>query len=358
MSKSMNQTSTNVSRVEMQSFERSRVFGWFAAFGLVALATILGNTLTITAFSRRQVQKKRARFLLVNLAVTDLMVGSITVPLYIYVIGGQFWTIYPAALAVFKTMDSITGLASIFSISVISLERLFSIGWPIRHRNSTIRPYIAAITMTWLYAGVVPTLQTVFQLFSFETYAHVVVLSLSTPLVVTVISYCFLWIKKRRYSARMSCRRVEQEDVKLARTLLVVAIVFFFSWMPFLVLSAKILYSCSINSCFAFSPDVLNFTKLLHYGNSCANPIIYTMRISSFRLALKSMFGAGPRERGNSFLVNVVAPFSTRASPSPLPRECSLSVRIELLHLSDVNSNLFRCRTPSISRQIQPPKRN
>ena len=162
MSKSMNQTSTNVSRVEMQSFERSRVFGWFAAFGLVALATILGNTLTITAFSRRQVQKKRARFLLVNLAVTDLMVGSITVPLYIYVIGGQFWTIYPAALAVFKTMDSITGLASIFSISVISLERLFSIGWPIRHRNSTIRPYIAAITMTWLYAGVVPTLQTVF----------------------------------------------------------------------------------------------------------------------------------------------------------------------------------------------------
>ena len=337
----MNNTGRNDSREDTEVFQRNRVFGWFFAFGVVGIVTVFGNFLTIIAFTRRQVHKKRACILLANLAFTDLMVGCLTVPLYIYVIGSHFWTIYPEILAAFKTLDSITGFASIMSISMISLERLFSIGWPVWHRNSTERPYIFAVLLIWLFASIVPSLQTCFNVFSFQTYAHVVVLSLTTPLVVTAASYSLLWIKKKKYSSRVTgSRAAEHEDMKLARTLLIVTVVFFITWLPFLVLSAKILYSCSYHSCFHTSPHVLHFTKLLHYGNSCANPVIYAMRIASFRMAIKDIFCyRNCYCRNNVIVQNEVAPFScTRALPAPLKKERADVGEIEMLHISEFDS--------------------
>lgn len=294
----MKNISTNISGAEVKIMDH-RVFGWLFAFGLVGFATIFGNIVTIIAFTRGQVQKKAAHILLINLAVTDLTVGSFAVPLYIYVIGSRFWNLHiPKSVVLFQTVDQTTGIASMFSICVLSLERLFAVGWPVRYHNSTgkNRVYVAAVLITWLYASLTATLKTCFNVFSFHAYVYIVVLSLSTPIVVTVISYTLLWVKKRNHSSRVSGRRTEQENMKLARTLLIVTIVFFLTWMPFVVLSTKVFFSC----CFRVSPHLLYFTKFLHYGNSCANPTIYVMRIAGFRAVIKNMFCIRNLHRSNN----------------------------------------------------------
>ena len=55
---------------------------WSLCFGL--LATLIGveNLLNIWIFLEQRL-RKRAHFLLISLAVTDLLVGLLTVPLYI-----------------------------------------------------------------------------------------------------------------------------------------------------------------------------------------------------------------------------------------------------------------------------------
>ena len=55
---------------------------WSLCFGLLATVIVVGNLLTIWIFLKRRL-RKRAYFLLISLAVADLLVGLLTVPLYI-----------------------------------------------------------------------------------------------------------------------------------------------------------------------------------------------------------------------------------------------------------------------------------
>ena len=52
--------------------------------GLLAVLIVVGNSLTIWIFLRQKF-RKRAHFLLISLAAADLLVGLLTVPLYMVV---------------------------------------------------------------------------------------------------------------------------------------------------------------------------------------------------------------------------------------------------------------------------------
>ena len=55
---------------------------WELCFGLVALLIVVGNSLAIWIFLKQKF-RKRAHFLLISLAVADLLVGLLSVPLFI-----------------------------------------------------------------------------------------------------------------------------------------------------------------------------------------------------------------------------------------------------------------------------------
>ena len=54
---------------------------WALSFGVMAAAVVFGNIVTIKIFLNRQL-RKRAHFLLISLAVADLLVGLLSIPLY------------------------------------------------------------------------------------------------------------------------------------------------------------------------------------------------------------------------------------------------------------------------------------
>ena len=121
--------------------------GWSCAFGVVSVAVILSNALTLIVFTSKDFKRKLCYYLPVNLAATDLMVGIVALPLYVSVLNMSDVSLRLA----FFIFDIITGVTSVATIALISLERLCS--WLALEtppsRNKTLSYHI---TFTWLYA--------------------------------------------------------------------------------------------------------------------------------------------------------------------------------------------------------------
>ena len=286
------QNVTNMTSVPPRnSPSKSVTIIWCVLFFLLAAAIVAGNTLTILIFTMRQFQRRAAHLLLINLTSTDLAVGAISIPLYVYLTGYQLWNIDSVIVPpIYELSDVLSGLTSIFSIAVISLERLYAIIWPFKHRLLGHRAYIVAITICWLSAGAVATVLSLYKsrliTLSLIATTHLTVVSKSTPLVITIAAYASLWKMKKKLS--VFAPRTYENDLRLAHTLFIMTLVFFLTWSPFLISSAIFNYSYAFRKTPTFpSPSVLHFIKLLQYGNSLANPIIYALRIPVFRRELK-----------------------------------------------------------------------
>ena len=57
---------------------------WTLTFALTSVVIIIGNLITTVIFLKQKL-RKRPHFLLISLAIADLMVGAFAVPLYIAV---------------------------------------------------------------------------------------------------------------------------------------------------------------------------------------------------------------------------------------------------------------------------------
>ena len=93
-------------------------------FGSTALVITIANLVTIVVFLKQKL-RKRSHFSLISLAIADLMVGALAVPLYVVVAG--FQTNENLLVVFFRCVDIFTGLLSIFTLASISLERMHSV---------------------------------------------------------------------------------------------------------------------------------------------------------------------------------------------------------------------------------------
>ena len=133
---------------------------WGICFGVLTTLIIAGNVLTIWIFFKQR-RQKRSYSLLISLAVADLLVGIFAVPFYIKTVVSQGYTWYVISIGA----DVFTGTTSIYTLAVISLERMYAVGWPLRHRTVNYRVYVCAISIPWIIAAIFTTLA-VLQIFN------------------------------------------------------------------------------------------------------------------------------------------------------------------------------------------------
>ncbi|XP_068723189.1 adenosine receptor A2a-like [Montipora capricornis] len=255
---------------------------WILSFGVVAALAISGNALTIVIFVKK-LKRRRPQFSLVSLAVADLMVGSITVPLFIV----TYWITniqYVFLNVILDWTDMFTGFASIFTLTVIALERLLAIGWPLRHRALSCKAYVVAIATPWILAFTVAWITTIFNYVSGQRIPPLVLLFifLFAPIILTCATYPLLWIKAM--SRRRKTRAIrDARDFKLAKTAALITGAFLVTWLP-LQIFLLIINLCT--SCRELSPVLGMIFKLLQYGNSVVNIFIYSLRNDEYRSAL------------------------------------------------------------------------
>ena len=272
--------------------------------GTFAPGIVVGNLLTIVTFSKKNTASKYAYILLMNLAIADILVGAISIPLFIYFVGSlnRWWGSGPRILdIIYDGNDILSGLASVFCLVCISLERLYAIGWPLNHRMTARRAYYSCVCLVWIISGLVVVLRFIV---SFHTLAYIIVISFSLSLLLIFTAYIKLWCIVKTRKVDLAQRQIEtRRDRKLAKTLLLVTIIFVFSWVPFQLILAIFYYFCS-TSCYPLPYSVFYVTKILHYANSLVNPILYVFRMKEFRASVKEMLHCKKVNLNNAAFVN------------------------------------------------------
>lgn len=252
---------------------------WSLCFGLLAVLIVVGNAITIWIFIKQK-PRKRAHFLLISLAVADLLVGLLTVPLYIVV------NLDTSAWWPFLYADICSSLTSVFTLAVISLERMYAIGWPFRHRTLRLRSYKFAIVTPWILAATVTAIRVLRDISHTRHTGPIIVTAVSptTPLLVICSAYCVIWWKEKKRMDNQN-QQIERET-KLTKTMFLIIGASLLTWLPFQVLNLLIYFQSIRIKPFAI---IMYIIKLLQFSNSLVNVIIYPLRISEFKGALLRM---------------------------------------------------------------------
>ena len=250
---------------------------WRLCFGFLATLIVAGNILIIWMFFKLR-RRKRSSFLLVGLGVADLLVGGLAIPLFI----AAFESASITTRRVFNLVDRFTSTSSIYTLAVISLERMFAIGWPLRHRTANFRVYICAISIPWIIAAIFTVLTDAYLNFIIrDKVIYLLVLFPVTPLLVMCVAYYVIW--KKQKSPVCNHNNVIRE-AKLANTLFLITGASVFTWLPFQILNPLVYLQITAN----FSHLQLTgfIIRVLQYSNSLVNVIIYPLRIPEFKNCL------------------------------------------------------------------------
>ena len=255
---------------------------WSSAFGLLTVLIVTGNFFSIWVFHRQR-SRKRSYFLLISLAVADLMVGLFAIPLFITRRSTRHSHL---RWLVSTSFDAFTGLTSIYTLAVISLERMFAIVCPLRHRTLTSRNYIYAIAMPWIAAAVFVT---VLILYSYEiikhpSYRFLLLLFQTTPLLIMCVAYFSIWIKRKSTKGIRNHRAARES--KLANTLFLVSGASLITWTPYQMIN-NLSYFEGLG--FRISLTIFYLSKILQFSNSLVNVVIYPQRIPEFKTILKNI---------------------------------------------------------------------
>ncbi|XP_073250049.1 octopamine receptor beta-1R-like [Porites lutea] len=154
MNKSSHSTQLRSKGRTSNNMQLAELLVWCSLNGFVAILAVLGNSFVIAAFMRFKKLRTRTNYFVVGLAAADILVGLLSIPFWITTmvpiwLESVSWKRRSLFYRAFIALDVFSGIASILHLLLISLERLYAIGCPVRHRVSSTRSYILAASLSW-----------------------------------------------------------------------------------------------------------------------------------------------------------------------------------------------------------------
>lgn len=272
---------------------------WTTVFVILDIAILVGNALVLHYYFNLRCTRgrPRAHYFFINLAIMDELVALVSVPLYIYFLitflqekltpnNDLFYHIFTAS-------DVITGYGSMFTVVLISIDRFGAVVLPFRHRVITRNMYLYSILTTWLIACTIAGIY----LSTFITNSNYRIIDyvsasffLGAILVVIPTNLIIVF--------RAPKNELRQQHIvyhkKLSRTFKLVVIAFFCTWVPFLCLN----YAHVIMENFRVIPlFVSHLAKVLQYGGSFINCLIYYRNNREFKSSIMRLFSIHKRSK-------------------------------------------------------------
>ena len=275
-------------------------FVFSVVFFLEGVSILLGNIFTIFVFWKHRAELKRTSYLLVNLAVADLLV-AISISIFLgcevqNLAEGHNDLIKRWQFTFFKIWDTLCETTSLLNLLVISLERLYAVRWPFRHRTLSTRTYIYSLVFVWVTGVLVPS----FNFISFAFVEHsrviniIVILIFLVVLILICVVYFLIFLQTTQNIPDGFHQRRIQQNKKLSKTLCVVTFFSLVCWFPSIVMAlandyTKYYTASSLNLSHSLHNLFLLF-KVMQYGNSLVNPIVYSFRMPLFKSEIKECF--------------------------------------------------------------------
>ena len=248
---------------------------------------LIGNIFTIYVFWTHRKRLKRTSALLINLAVTDLLVGltepiaigTMTIPRHFEQESGSIISTQDNISSILPTMFS---CVSLFSLSIISVERAYAVILPLRHRVTSNKWYICSLFIVWS-AGMVVCAAFLLHQAKLLTYLFCQII-VCTMIFVSLIIICgsYLSIRKKLYSRcpviHEHRRNDDEQNIKLSKTLFIVIAASFVCWLP-----GTVLYFMYVAGKWVIPMSVLYSGTLFNIASSFVNPVIYSFRMPIFK---------------------------------------------------------------------------
>ncbi|XP_020903949.1 tachykinin-like peptides receptor 86C [Exaiptasia diaphana] len=265
--------------------------GWSAAFGVEAVVIAVGNGISILALIYMKSPRKLRRWFLLSLSIADMFVGALSLPMYVYLLTVQ--TRLKSMWFVYNTVDIFTGLASVFTLTVISMERLYAVLMPFTHRYTRRIYYMIVIGGLWCLAALISGvfwLTMVYHLLPKELFIYpMTIVSFASVGIISVV-YVTVWIKIKFFVSKRSNAKLlgPGEEKNIFFAIGIVTVVFVCTWLPFNIMNLMANFHHKVISDLPY--DSIYFVKFLHYCNSFINPVVYTLKIPEFRRSIYRLF--------------------------------------------------------------------
>ncbi|XP_042354231.1 neuromedin-U receptor 1-like isoform X2 [Plectropomus leopardus] len=300
---------------------------------IIFMVGIVGNSLTCTVILRHRVMQTPTNYYLLSLAVSDLLVLLLGMPLELY----ELWQNYPFLFGeggcYFKTfLFETVCFASILNVTALSVERYVAVVHPLKVKHMTTRAHVKrVIVMLWLLSmlcavpntslhGIVVLDPWFGRQFPRSTICHVIkptwmynlIILISTvaffllPMLIISILYLLIGLRLRRERmitvvdtrcsfgpeslSRSQEKKLSKRNLQVTKMLCVLVVVFGLCWAPFHV--DRLVWSYINPS----SEQHLQVFGTIHivsgvffYLSSAINPILYNLMSTRFR----EMFSSG-----------------------------------------------------------------
>ena len=256
-------------------------------YALEAIMIIIGNTFTIFVFWNQRSLIKRTYFLLINLAIADLLVGitelTVLAAFKIEVMLKSDALLMNPSVA-FQLLFPST---SVYFLALVSLERAFSVLWPIRHRSINSRVYIFSIVFGWA-VGLCFFALTLIAIHYPEVKEGYVFIASNTGLFISQLIICISYLKIRNRLRASSPgldiygHQLRAHNLRLSKTLFITIASSLVFWIP-----GFVVYSTREFCPQCFPIPVLRFANAMYLANSMVNPFVYSFRMPIFKDALK-----------------------------------------------------------------------
>ncbi|XP_070579882.1 mu-type opioid receptor-like [Ptychodera flava] len=283
-------------------------------FTLIFLTGVPGNLLTIYVIARKGRVKTTTNVYILSLACADL-VFVLCSPFYAVEYLSVDNKLGDIGCRLRDALDVYTMLASIFTLTIMSIDRFVAVVFPIKslgYRSDDVAKCINVVIWIVSFTVALPKI-----IFNHEvTYhlgdgvyrlcrnkmseeaerAHITtIFVLAFPIPFLIITFCYVSMVISLMTSKNDSPLTESDESKqskrrVARMVLGIVIAFFICWLPFWIYQMIRKYSTLVitNS---ISVYIVQFVFIaLTYVNSCLNPLLYTFLSGNFRKNVKKAF--------------------------------------------------------------------
>ncbi|KAM4646440.1 D(2) dopamine receptor isoform 2-T2 [Amazona ochrocephala] len=193
---------------------------------LLIFVIVFGNVLVCMAVSREKSLQTTTNYLIVSLAVADLLVATLVMPWVVYLEVVGEWRFSRIHCDIFVTLDVMMCTASILNLCAISIDRYTAVAMPMLYntRYSSKRRVTAMIAVVWVLSFAIscPLLfglnntdenECIIANPTFVVYSSIV--SFYVPFIVTLLVYVQIYIvlqkRRKRVTTKLSSRGLDSE---------------------------------------------------------------------------------------------------------------------------------------------------